>query len=180
ARPKAGIFNRSRLAVAADDHRLKIWEAHVDGASVASLARRFERPIREIYRIITEMRARDLQSRPIEYIPSPDFTRPDAQRICLEDPHLNLPAEPDGDRHAPPNLPPYLRQLFRVPLLTREQEVALFRKLNYLRHCADQARQRLEPAAATAAELDAIENLLDEANAVKNRITQANLRLVVS
>ncbi|RMF84192.1 MAG: sigma-70 family RNA polymerase sigma factor [Planctomycetota bacterium] len=181
AHPGAGVFNRTRLRVPVDDVRLKVWAAYVEGGDVQSLAQRFDRDVREIYAIVTEMRARDMKSRPIEFVPSDEFELPDADRVCLEDPALrSISAECDPPQRIPPELPPYLRQLFRIPLLTKEQEVALFRKMNYLRYKAARRLKALDPESATAAELDAIEALVDQANAVKNQITQANLRLVVS
>jgi RNA polymerase sigma factor (sigma-70 family) len=180
ARPKAGIFNRSALQVPADDRRLKIWEAHLDGASVKSLAARFEIASADVYAIINEMRARDIRSRPIEFIPSDEFVVPGAEELALRDPNLNLDSQDQEQPRIPPGLPPYLKHLFRVPLLTKQQEVALFRKMNYLRYKADTLRDQIEPATATAKQLDEIERLVDEATAVKNQITQANLRLVVS
>jgi len=76
-------------------------------------------------------------------------------------------------------LPPYLAQLFTLPLLTAEGERFLFRKMNYLRFKADRRRAGLDPQTAQASELDEIEDLLVQAGQVKNEIVQANLRLVV-
>ena len=67
-----------------------------------------------------------------------------------------------------------------MPLLTREQEAHLFRKMNYLKYKAHRLREELDPAKAKTAELDEIERLQEEALAVKNQIIRANLRLVVS
>ncbi|NLG42544.1 MAG: sigma-70 family RNA polymerase sigma factor [Phycisphaerae bacterium] len=180
--PGAGIFNRSRLDVSADDQRLRIWEAHQDGVSVAVLAERFNQPPSAIYRTITQMRARDMKSRKIEYIASPAFEEPGIDELIANDPDVQAPYRPDtgGPRRIPADLPPYLQQLFRIPLLTSAGEAALFRKMNYLKFRADRLRQQLDPDEATASDLDAIDALLDEANAIKNQITQANLRLVVS
>jgi len=180
AHPRAGLFNRPMHAIGADDQRLAVWEAYEDGASVATLAARFGRPTAWVYRVITEMRARALKAQPIEFVPSAEFAeRGDA---LLRDPALAAPH--DGSavpaRRIPADLPPYLRQLFHLPLLTPAGEVALFRKMNYLRYKADRLREGLEPETATARELDQIEALLDQANAVKNQIVQANLRLVVN
>ena len=181
AHPRNGIFNRSKLHVPADDIRLRVWEAYVDGADVKSLAARFGRGVRAIYSIITEMRARDLKSRPIEYIPSEEFDLSDAERICLGDPTLQtVAAECTPERRIPRELPPYLQQLFRIPLLNKEQEVALFRKLNYMRFAAAKRLEAIDPESTTATELDRVEEMVAEANRVKNQITQANLRLVVS
>jgi RNA polymerase primary sigma factor len=179
--PKRGIFNRSHLQLPADDGRLAIWEAYVDGASLETLSRRFGKPVRAIYRIITEMRARDRKSRPIDFVPSDEFEMPGADGRILNCPDLRLSeGSATPERRIPRDLPPYLQQLFRIPLLTPKQEVALFRKLNYLRYKAERSRVALDPESATAADLDRMEQLLDEAQKVKNAITQANLRLVVS
>jgi RNA polymerase primary sigma factor len=180
--PGAGIFNRSRLDVAADDQRLRIWEAYQDGVSLAGLAERFDQTPAAIYETVKQMRARDLKARRIEFIGSPDFESQGIDELIMSDPHVRAPyrAESNGPRRIPADLPPYLQQLFRIPLLTSDGEAALFRKMNYLKFRADQLREQLDPDEASATELDAIEALLDEANAIKNQITQANLRLVVS
>jgi RNA polymerase primary sigma factor/RNA polymerase sigma factor len=83
-------------------------------------------------------------------------------------------------RRVPADLPPYLAQLFHIPLLTAEGERVLFRRMNYLRFKAQRGVADLEPETVRAAELDRIDALLDEAARVKNEIVQANLRLVVS
>jgi RNA polymerase sigma factor (sigma-70 family) len=180
AHPKRGIFNRSALMVDGDDHRLALWEAYVDGASVEALARRFEKPTTWVYRVITEMRARDLRARKIEFVDSPDFSEADAETVILGTAASALRQPlPKASRRVPAGLPPYLAQLFRIPLLTKEGEVHLFRKMNYLKWKADELRSGLDPARASASELDGVDALLDEAAAVKNEIVQANLRLVV-
>lgn len=182
AHPKAGIFNRSALRSGADEQRLAIWEAYVDGASVEALAARFGRPFAWVYACVTQMRARELEQRKIEFMPCPDFEAPDADERILNAPALRHPHSVDAvaAKRIPADLPPYLQQLFRIPLLSTEGEQALFRKLNYLRFKADRLRQALDPETATAVELDRIEALLADAAEVKNQITQANLRLVVS
>lgn len=180
--PRAGIFNRSKLKVAADDKRLILWEAYVDGCSVQSLAERFDQPVAAVYRVITEMRARDLKARAIEYVDAPEFAAENADTAILDNPEAADPyvASPVRPPRLPADLPPYLRQLFSLPLLTPVGEAALFRKFNYLKWKAARVLAALAPEAATARELDQVERLLDQANQVKNQIIQANLRLVVS
>ena len=181
ARPKTGIFNRTKLQVGLDDQRLPVWEAYVDGTDVRSLAKRFGRPISWIYRTVTQMRARELKTRTIEYIHSEQFEATSADRDILAAPVLEAPSgEVTPAKRIPRDLPPYLQQLFRVPLLTREGEYAVFRKMSYLYFKADRARQALDPETVSASELDRIEVLLAEADEVKRFITQSNLRLVVS
>ncbi len=181
ARPKAGIFNRVSLEVPPDDRRLAIWEAHLEGLSVAAIATKFRLGHGEAYALVTEMRAREMKSSRIDFISSEEFSGPDAEARIVNCPDLDGAGEAAEDvGRVPPGLPPYLQQLFRFPLLSREQEVALFRLLNFLRFQADQAREQIDPERVTAAQLDAIDALLARAGQVKSRITQANLRLVVS
>jgi RNA polymerase primary sigma factor/RNA polymerase sigma factor len=70
--------------------------------------------------------------------------------------------------------------LYEVPLLTREQEVHLFRKMNYLKYKASVLRARLDVNQPKSRLMDRIEKLYDESVATKNHIIRANLRLVVS
>ena len=181
ANPRRGIFNRSALRVDADDRRLAIWEAHVDGASLDVLCERFGESKANVYRVITEMRARDRKSRPIEHVASDEFRESGARERILKAPVLANPyIDSPPPRRIPADLPPYLRDLFHLPLLSPAGETALFRKLNFLRWSAEQARAALNPETATAAQLDAIDELLAAARDCKQQIVQANLRLVVS
>lgn len=182
ANPGAGIFNRSPLQLEADDQRLAVWEAYVDGATVEALAQRFGHPITWVYQTITQMRARELRVRKIESVGSPDFEAPDAEQTILHPaPSVPLYRETSAAaRRAPSALPAYLANLFRLPLLTPEGEFILFRRMNYLKHQACRAIEGLDPDTVSATELDRIESWLRDADAIKNQIVQANLRLVVS
>ncbi|MCH8808111.1 MAG: sigma-70 family RNA polymerase sigma factor [Planctomycetes bacterium] len=182
AHPKAGVFNRSTLDVAANDQRLSVWEGYNDGASVKALAKRFDKPVGWIYRTITQMRAREFKARKIEFVPSEEFESATADRDILECEALTpvVAQKPVSSKRIPADLPPYLQQLFRIALLTPEGEVAIFRKLNYLKFKADRLRAPIDPETVSAAELDRVEDLLEQAGRVKNQITQSNLRLVVS
>ncbi len=181
AHPGAGLFNRSPMDVDANDRRLAIWEAYVDGASATSLAERFSLPLSDVYPLITEMRARQRRSQPIEYVASPEFEGPDAEREILQATPAHAIYQPLSPRsvRVPAELPPYLAQLFRLPLLTAQGEQHLFRRMNYLRYKAERLREAIKPESATATELDRIEALVADAGEVKRQIVQANLRLVV-
>ena len=65
-------------------------------------------------------------------------------------------------------------------LLTCEQEVHLFRKMNFLKYQAARLHEAIDPSRARSADLDRVEELLREAGAIRNRIIRSNLGLVVS
>ncbi|MDR1922880.1 MAG: sigma-70 family RNA polymerase sigma factor [Planctomycetaceae bacterium] len=75
---------------------------------------------------------------------------------------------------------PYISSLYKIPLLSVEQEVHLFRKMNYLKFKAASLRAKHDASRPKAVLMSRIEELYDLANATKNEIVAANLRLVVS
>jgi RNA polymerase primary sigma factor len=153
---------------------------HGRGISAENLATQFGRTRSSIYRVLNEMRALRLKEVKLEYMPHPTFDDPNAREEILGP--MPDPLDGRGPRRtkAPKGLPPYLASLYEVPLLSREQEGHLFRKMNYLRFLAFQLRDSIEPTKAKTADLDEVERLQDEALAVKNQIISSNLRLVVS
>ena len=162
-----------------DEAKVQIFKLFRRGVSVEVLSRQFGRTRSSVYRVVNEMRARRLLAVKLEFMPHPTFDDPSVRDDVLGP----LPAvDPKTLRKskAPKGLPPYLASLYEVPLLSREQEAHLFRKMNYLKCLANRLRDRLDPARARTAELDEIERLQDEALAVKNQVIRANLRLVVS
>lgn len=78
------------------------------------------------------------------------------------------------------DLPPYLAGLYEIPLLTSEQELHLFRKMNYLKYKANKLRSELDVEKPKVHLMSQIEEFHDQAVATKNEIVAANLRLVVS
>ena len=126
------------------------------------------------------MRALRILGVKLEYMPHESFDDPEAAATILGP--MPEPAGGKAPRRAkaPKGLPPYLSSLYEVPLLGREQEMHLFRKMNYLKHQANKYREQVDPARAKTSDLDAIERLQEESLAVKNQIIRANLRLVVS
>ncbi len=164
-----------------DDTKRKIYQQYRRGESVETLAKKHCRTKTSIYRIIGEMRARRILELPLDYIPNPDFekirTEKQEREVLGPTPVGELPLK---KTRLPSGLPPYLASLYEVPLLTREQEMHLFRRMNFLKYKASQLREQLDPSQPKAGVMDQIERLYDEAVATKNEIISANLRLVVS
>jgi RNA polymerase sigma factor (sigma-70 family) len=92
--------------------------------------------------------------------------------------------------HAPKDVPPELASCYEYPLLTKEQEQHLFRKMNFLKHKEAKLRDQLRKEGGETNEVDPsrvrnqtlkdIEDLHAESNVVKELLINANMRLVVS
>ncbi len=153
-----------------------------DGAKVvALLAKRFHRTRTSVYRVINEMRARHLLRQPLEYIYSPEFDAANAEAVILAPmPNADEYEMQRRSMKVPKDVLPHHAPLYEIPLLSKEQEQHLFRQMNYLKHKAAQLRGRLDPLRARTAELARIEDLQNQAMAVKERLIRCNMRLVVS
>ncbi|MGC9454951.1 MAG: sigma-70 family RNA polymerase sigma factor [Phycisphaerae bacterium] len=163
-----------------DRQKEVIYRCFLRGISASRLAERYNRSRGSIYRVVNEMRARQLLHRPISYMYNPQFDLPDADETILAEPAVGGQPTQTGTPKPPPDLPEYFRQLYRVPLLTPQQERDLFRRYNYLKYKADRLRARIDVNRIRTGQLKQIESLLLQANVIKNRIVRANLRLVVS
>jgi RNA polymerase primary sigma factor/RNA polymerase sigma factor len=155
----------------------RIYQHHLHGEPVESIARRYHRSKASIYRVILGQRAEHIRQLPLDLIPNALFSRVSAEKVVNQP----FPGPVDVKKvRRPSGLPAYLASLYEVPLLTREQEVWLFRKFNYLKHKAATLREQLDPERPNARLMDQIERLYDEIVELKNRIVRSNLRLVVS
>jgi RNA polymerase primary sigma factor len=124
-------------------------------------------------------RARRIPGTALNYIAHPSFDDPSAHDAILApgpeavEGQASMRLRPVMDRGS------YLGDFRDAPLLSREQEVQLFRKMNYLKCLAGRMRDRIDPHRPAVADLDEIERLEREALKLKNRIVEANMRLVV-
>jgi RNA polymerase sigma factor (sigma-70 family) len=175
--PENAVFPDAASPMTADRKR-EIFQKFERGANPDRLAGEFGRTRSSIYRIVTEVRAQRLMETPIDFMDSPEFHKPNADRVILG------PA-PEVDKKGqrikpPPGLPPYLASLYSIPLLTREEEQYFFRKMNYLKYRAFKLREKIGKGRPRTAELDQLEGFVDQAVEVKNWLIRCNLRLVVS
>ncbi len=112
-----------------------------------------------------------------------DNTQPLARKdVGLGTPPQGVPYGTYGEplELARGSLPEYLQTLKNTPVLNREHEVELFRRYNYLKFLACRTRTGIKPARVSGIRLSQIENYLAQAEEIKRRIIEANLRLVVS
>ncbi len=161
-----------------EESKESLYQDYRRGQSVGELAQRFGRTRTSIYRIINEMRALRLLDLPLDCIYNEQFDEANAEEEILGP--MPLGEEAAKKPRVPAGLPSYLASLYDVPLLTREEESYLFRKYNFLKYRAGQLRETLTPSRASTGLMDRIEQEYEQAVKTKNRIVQANLRLVVS
>lgn len=181
--PQQALFDQNEQAKPLDEAEL-VFEAHLAGESVGQLARRFGRREPQIRVWIRQARAKRLTAEPVAYVYHASFDAADADGLAYVPVERGpVRAGPDETlNRTPSNLPPYLEQLYHTPLLERDEEARLFRQMNYELHRAELARKKLSANldAATDPEITAVQARLDAAGVIRNRIIQANLRLVVS
>jgi len=175
--PQSAIFPDAPQQLT-EDVKKEIHRGFRKGLSVERLARRYCRTKASIYRIVGEVRAKLLVDQPIEFMFHESFEAENADAEILGSEPIRT--EKQASLKAPPGLPPYLAQLYAIPLLTREQEAYYFRKMNYLKFKAARLRNQLDVSRAKSRVMDEIEKCLDDALEVKNTLIRSNLRLVVS
>ncbi len=149
------------------------------GDTVNNLATRFGRTRSSMYRVVNELRARELIARPVDYIDNPDFD--DAARDAEFT--GDMPGKVEFENkltvmRPPKDVPPQMAHLYEWPLLTKDQEQHLFRKMNYLKHKLHRFGQNVDPARAKVRELRKAEALRAEIKAVRDVLINCNQRLV--
>jgi RNA polymerase primary sigma factor len=175
--PAMAVFPEQRETLSEEDKRA-LYQQHLRGVSTIMLGKRYKRTRSSIIRILSEQRALRIKELALDFVPSPEFDKDsNVHEILAETPNA---VSPGRKMRAPAGLPAYLASLYEVPLLEPQQEVHLFRKMNFLKYKASKLLDKLDPKAPSIALMDQIEKLYEDALAVKNKIVQANLRLVVS
>lgn len=153
-------------------------EEFLAGTGVADLAHRFSLSRTAVHSALATARTLRLQSIPVEYIDNAEFRLPGAEhRICGPEPEMK---DSDAAPRIPSGLPAYLGELYRVPLLTKEQEQYYFRRMNFRKFQFEELRKSLDAAKPSARLLKQLEELLQDITEVKNLLIRSNLRLVVS
>ncbi len=118
----------------------------------------------------------------ISFISNKRFTEPDAGARIFSQPFSLTPGTKSTSRAklAHSEFPIHLGRLCEAALLTPENESLLFERMNFLLHQAAVHRSCLNPKRPSRARLALIERLISYANWHRDRIVEANLRLVFS
>ena len=126
-----------------------------------------------------KQRAEQLASTEISFIANDEFMTRTACRKILGTP-IDLGFNPEIFTKSSTNLPSYLARLCDAPLLENDEDQSLFQRMNYLLFRANMLRAKLSVRRPNEAKIVEIEDLLQQAEDVKNRIVVANVRLVIS
>jgi len=182
AHPDNAIFKKSS-GVIEPVQAAEIYRLYKQGCDIKELMKRFDRNRSSIYRIINQRRAKALLAKKIEFVPSEDFFKDDAEeRILVES---SAKAKPHTRENLEPlklsggSISQYLHTLKDTPVLNRERELELFRRYNYLKFLSCQRRTDLKPSTASGTRLSQIEGYLAQADRIQQTLIEANLRLVV-
>jgi RNA polymerase primary sigma factor len=178
--PDRAIFAQSAPELK-DVTRNRIIKAAKKSVPLTVLAERSRRTRAAVYRVLLDDRIERLSRRKAKFHDDPIYHQDDGlaavNAIVASADGAIIPGEPV---RIPKGLPPYLQDLYRTPLLTPQQERALFLKFNFHKMQFVLARRKFDPELARKRELDQLDAFWKDAQAMKNRIVASNLRLVVS
>ncbi len=186
--PWSAVFPDSPARLTEADRRV-ISECFDRGISVDCLAKRYCRSAENIQQIVAEIKAEQVKAVNIKFVPNPLFEHADADKIILEElpakarlAAANEPLEDGQQRYLlrrPSNLPAYLQDAFRQPIMPQPLVIDAFRRMNYLRFKAWRRQLDIDPARCGPGELDGVASLLSQADAIRNQLLQSHLRIVV-
>jgi RNA polymerase sigma factor (sigma-70 family) len=178
AHPEAAVFpNTPGPLDAASKHA--IYAAFQEGNPVQLIAKRFGRTPSSMYRIINEVRAERLIREPLPYMYNPEFDDPSRTAAILGP----MPGEEEfftrvRTMRPPKDVEAHMAYLYERPLLTREQEAHLFRKMNFLKHRWNQVQAAIDPARARVQDLQDLEDLRGQIRDTRDLLIECNQRLV--
>ena len=180
------LLRRERSPAGDADGRLspdceEMVRLYRSGMAVQEIARRFSRAPGSIYHALHHALMEKVLSFRVKYVPNPVFAAPDAEEICLGDEKLfTYPPEPPDTPEPPESVPPYLAELYGIPLLSREREKELFRKYNYIKYRAAMLQEKIRRTGYRTGMLERFEELREAAAQIRRILIRCNLRLVVS
>ena len=165
-----------------------IYTSYQKGVAVELLAKRFNRTRTSVYRVIHEVHAQRLLDLPLDFVAHPSYEdAANAAAILAPMPDFEEYETKRRAMKAPKDVGAELAPLYEMPLLNKDQEAHLFRKMNFLKFQACQLRYEfrkedgdVDPVKVRTQTLDEIEALAARADEIKKLLINANMRLVVN
>jgi RNA polymerase primary sigma factor len=179
--PEAAVFPRNLAGPLDAARKGPAISAYQEGAPVDAITKQLSRSRSSLYRVVNEGRADRLLAEPVDYMYNAEFDDPAKEADILGP----MPGEDEfwdktRGMHAPKDVDANMAYLYSKPLLSREQEAHLFRKMNFLKHKLQKVRAKVNPASARVADLVEIERLTTESKNVRDLLIECNQRLVHS
>jgi RNA polymerase sigma factor (sigma-70 family) len=149
------------------------------GETVNLIAKRFGRTRSSMYRVVNEVRAKELVRTPVDYIHNAEFDDSTKEDAILGEMPGEAKFQADRAGKSPPkDVPAHMAHLYEWPLLNKEQEQHVFRKMNFLKHKLHKLQEALDPAKTTVEELRRAEELKRDIRSCRDRLINCNQRLV--
>ena len=167
-----------------DPHQVaEVYKMYTQGVDAPQIAKKFKRSRGTIYRIIRRKRAKELLKFNTDYIANPEFVAEDAEIKILGRTlaKMNKPSTVKNNLDpSSSSLSKYLSNVKSLPRLTRNREVQLFKKYNFLKYQADELKKQLHSPNISGRIVSMLDKCILHIEQIKYNIIEANLHLVVS
>jgi RNA polymerase sigma factor (sigma-70 family) len=159
----------------------QIYHSFAEGTSMDTMMQRFNRARSSLYRVVNEVRAERLVREPVDYMYNAEFDEASREAEFLGP----MPGEAEflakvEAMKPPKDVDPQMAYLYEKPLLTREQEAHVFRKMNFLKHKLNKLQEKLDPNRARMQDLQELDNLAIGVKQCRDMLIECNQRLVHS
>ncbi len=161
-----------------------------EGWRLCDIARELDCDRKAVYRAICREKAEEILTTEVAFVDSPEFHERGAEaRIFAEPESVRLGEGDEPPRRGrkgtdlsrlPEDLPPYIRELYRTKLLTRERERWLFRKYNFAKFRMSEVREEVRRRRYAISLIRSYQRYQAEVLACRQELVRSNLRLVVS
>jgi RNA polymerase primary sigma factor/RNA polymerase sigma factor len=168
-----------RLWLPCTEEEKAIAAAAAEGAAEQDLAERFGTTVPKIRGGIVRVRMEHILALPIRYMPHASFAAMEEGEEGEEralPPGTGLPRQGEPGPQ-PARLPDSPATPYEHDLLEPAQEAQLFLDMNYLKYRAARMRNSIDLSQPDPRLMDTVQNLLAQAQDVRNTIIMANLRL---
>ncbi|QJW97912.1 sigma-70 family RNA polymerase sigma factor [Frigoriglobus tundricola] len=170
---------KHEIYLAKRQHDIDLKNAKPTGDTVNLIAKRFGRTRSSMYRVVNEVRAKELVRTPVDYIYNTEFDDPTREAAIV----APMPGEAEFEskrvgKTPPKDVPAHMAHLYEWPLLSKEQEQHVFRKMNFLKHKLHKLQEALDPAKAKVNDLMQVEDLKQGIRDSRDLLISCNQRLV--
>lgn len=182
--PMSPTTLRTQVTASTLPARRPAWMSLPELSNLESDSGKVVRDWRSASRDELKAKTKEWLRREIDFIPNDEFLLSGAGHTIFSEPLELSASQPSNGtsalRRAGIDLPVHLGRLCEAPLLKPFQEQLLFRRMNFLLHQAATHRRLLNLERPSRQRIELIERLMALADWHRDRIVEANLRLVFS